>query len=230
MLAILSRTSPRSGYATSPRTVEVRYGTHRVEVHLDDWTIGQVKAGLRDQWGLPYFAVAVLNGRVSEVAILLQPGDRLEFRRPGGFKASEDNPYAEADLLIATTPRLQQIIVETKDSEAVRKTVQFCLTWLGRQRHEDVALVDLLVERIAVLIAQLADRVGGVQGRAAPTEAMVECRSPYLTARQAAAYLKISYSTFRKKAHLIKVMPGTHRYRREDLDEYTRAHRPRRKR
>jgi hypothetical protein len=44
--------------------------------------------------------------------------------------------------------------------------------------------------------------------------------SPYLTAKQAAAYLKIAYSTFRDRARLIKRAPQTKRYRREDLDEY----------
>jgi excisionase family DNA binding protein len=44
--------------------------------------------------------------------------------------------------------------------------------------------------------------------------------TPYLTARQAAEYLNISYSTFRKKARYIRKMPGTSRYRREDLDAF----------
>lgn len=47
--------------------------------------------------------------------------------------------------------------------------------------------------------------------------------SPYLTAKEAAVYLKISYSTFRKKARLIRKQPGTGRYRREDLDRFASA-------
>jgi hypothetical protein len=51
--------------------------------------------------------------------------------------------------------------------------------------------------------------------------------SPYLTAKEAATYLRMSYSTFRKKARLIKMMPGTHKYRREDLDEFAQSNRRR---
>ncbi len=54
--------------------------------------------------------------------------------------------------------------------------------------------------------------------------------TPHLTAREAAAYLRISYSTFRKKATKIKRQPGTRRYRREDLDEFAASLRPKRKR
>ncbi len=53
--------------------------------------------------------------------------------------------------------------------------------------------------------------------------------SPYLTAREAAEYLGISYDHFRHKAHLIRQQPGTRRYRREDLDEFAAAQKPRRK-
>jgi hypothetical protein len=54
--------------------------------------------------------------------------------------------------------------------------------------------------------------------------------SPYLTAREAAAYLRISYSTFRKKACMIRVCKATGRYKKEYLDEYADSIRPRRKR
>ncbi len=86
------------------------------------------------------------------------------------------------------------------------------------------------LDALAVVTERARGRVGNGQQNAEQIDREVELRSPYLTARQAAAYLGISYSTFRKKARLIKVMPGTYRYRREDLDEYSRAHRPRRKR
>lgn len=52
--------------------------------------------------------------------------------------------------------------------------------------------------------------------------------SPYLTAKEAAAYLGIAYSTFRKRATQIKRMPQTGRYRREDLDLWASSHRPKR--
>lgn len=54
--------------------------------------------------------------------------------------------------------------------------------------------------------------------------------SPYLTPVEAAAYLKIAYSTFRKIATKIRRSPQTGNYRREDLDEYANSYRPKRKR
>jgi hypothetical protein len=54
--------------------------------------------------------------------------------------------------------------------------------------------------------------------------------SPYFTAKEAAAYLRISYSTFRKKATRIRRQPGTGRYHRSDLDEFAASLRPKRKR
>jgi len=54
--------------------------------------------------------------------------------------------------------------------------------------------------------------------------------SPYLTAREAAAYLKVSYSTFRKRARRINRMPGTKRYRPADLDAFALTGKPKLKR
>lgn len=54
--------------------------------------------------------------------------------------------------------------------------------------------------------------------------------SPYLTARDAAAYLGIAYSTFRKRACRIRCQPQTGRYRRDDLDAFAASQRPTRKR
>lgn len=54
--------------------------------------------------------------------------------------------------------------------------------------------------------------------------------SSHLTAKQAAAYLRISYSTFRKKATKIRRQPGTGRYQVEDLNEFAASLRPKRKR
>lgn len=48
--------------------------------------------------------------------------------------------------------------------------------------------------------------------------------SPYLTAKEAAAYLRVSYGTFRNWATKIK-RHRTGRYRREDLDEFARTRR-----
>jgi hypothetical protein len=54
--------------------------------------------------------------------------------------------------------------------------------------------------------------------------------TPHLTAKEAAAYLRISYSTFRKKATRIRRQPGTGRYRIEDLNEFAASQRSKRKR
>lgn len=54
--------------------------------------------------------------------------------------------------------------------------------------------------------------------------------SPYMTAREAAAYLRISESTFRKKARLIRRQPGTGRYRKDDLDEFAATMRSKKRR
>jgi len=59
---------------------------------------------------------------------------------------------------------------------------------------------------------------------------LTDISSPYLTAKESAVYLRISYSTFRKKARFIKVRNQTGRYRKEDLDEYANSVRPRQKR
>lgn len=67
------------------------------------------------------------------------------------------------------------------------------------------------------------------QGESCAVE-MPTIESPYLTAAEAAAYLRIAYSTFRKVATRIRRMPATGRYRREDLDAFAETARPRRKR
>jgi excisionase family DNA binding protein len=48
--------------------------------------------------------------------------------------------------------------------------------------------------------------------------------SPYLTAREAADYLNVSYGTFRNWATRIK-RAKTGRYRREDLDQFASTRR-----
>jgi hypothetical protein len=54
--------------------------------------------------------------------------------------------------------------------------------------------------------------------------------SPYLSAREAAAYLNIAYSTFRKRAVRIKRTPQTNKYTREALDDYANSLKPRKQR
>ncbi|OWK46591.1 helix-turn-helix domain-containing protein [Fimbriiglobus ruber] len=48
--------------------------------------------------------------------------------------------------------------------------------------------------------------------------------SPYLTAREAATYLNVSYGTFRNWAVQIK-RQKTGRYRKEDLDHFAKSRR-----
>jgi hypothetical protein len=52
----------------------------------------------------------------------------------------------------------------------------------------------------------------------------------YLTAKEAAVFLNIPYSTFRKKAVKIRRQPGTGRYLREDLAQFAASLRSNRKR
>ncbi len=77
-------------------------------------------------------------------------------------------------------------------------------------------------ELLAVILARL-ERIEAIIHPPAPA-------TPHLTAKEAAAYLRISYSTFRKKATKIRRQPGTGRYRIEDLDEFAASLRPKRKR
>jgi hypothetical protein len=77
-------------------------------------------------------------------------------------------------------------------------------------------------ELLTVIIARL-DRIEATLNPPEPA-------TPHLTAKEAASYLRISYSTFRKKATKIRCQPGTRRYRVEDLDEFAASLRPRRKR
>lgn len=55
-------------------------------------------------------------------------------------------------------------------------------------------------------------------------------QSDYLTAKQAAVYLNVPYSTFRKRATTIPRCHQTKRYHKTDLDEWAKSRRPRTKR
>ncbi len=54
--------------------------------------------------------------------------------------------------------------------------------------------------------------------------------SPFLTAKEAADYLRLSYSSFRKVAVKVVRQPGTRKYRKEDLDKYAEEYRHRKRR
>jgi len=90
----------------------------------------------------------------------------------------------------------------------------------------EVAAMILHQQDTQVLLASILLRLEQIEATLnSPTPA-----TPHLTAKEAAAYLRISYSTFRKKATKIRRQPGTRSYRREDLDEFATSLRPRRKR
>lgn len=90
----------------------------------------------------------------------------------------------------------------------------------------ELVRADLVAERLARII----DKAGAIAPPPAPVEPPPAPPSPYFTAEESAAYLGIPYSTFRKRAKFIRRVPQTGRYRREDLDEWAEATRPRRKR
>jgi hypothetical protein len=76
------------------------------------------------------------------------------------------------------------------------------------------------------LLTVILSRLDKIESTLNPSAAA----TPHLTAKEAAAYLRISYSTFRKKATRIRRQPGTGRYRIEDLNEFAASQRSKRKR
>jgi hypothetical protein len=218
------------GRSSPPASVEVRYGTHRLVARLDGWTVGMVKSELRDRWGLPYICDAVLNGQVVGVSVALRVGDRLEFRR-FAFKAAEDNPYAEADLLITNTPELQRIAAEEDAGEAVRKAVQFCLARYGQPGRNDLASVFEVLARIAASVAGLAERLDALQN---PERAAREIESPFMTLPEAAAYTRLEPGTLNNAIYRGELAKQKrHRkiiLRRDELDRFMASEPPKRKR
>jgi hypothetical protein len=75
---------------------------------------------------------------------------------------------------------------------------------------------------VAVLPGQPSPAGEATVSEPAPTP------SPYLTAREAAAYLGIAYSTFRARARHVRRVAQTRRYTSEALDEYAHKSKARR--
>ena len=77
-------------------------------------TIVVAKRLLRDEWGVSFFADAVVNGAPVGVGYVLCANDRLEFFKRYGFKAGGDQPTeeAEAEGLLAAYPDLTRIAEE----------------------------------------------------------------------------------------------------------------------
>lgn len=75
---------------------------------LAGMSVAVAKAQLRDAWGIPYFADAIVNGRQVPVAHVLRPGDRLEFVQRFGIKAGNDQPIEQAigEAMVAVYPVL----------------------------------------------------------------------------------------------------------------------------
>ena len=78
------------------------------------------------------------------------------------------------------------------------------------------------------ILARILSRLDKIEATLTPPTTATA--TPHLNSREAAANLRISYSTFRKKATKIRRQPGTRCYRREDLDEFAASLRPKRKR
>lgn len=168
MIATRSKPSPRSIHDAVAEAAVVRYGTHRLEGYFAGLTISEIKAGLRDQWGVTYFCDALLNGQVSDVSVALREGDRLVFRQ-FGFKGAEGGEHAEADLLIANTEELRVIAAEERNvAVAVRRAVQFCLEHFGRPRDGDVAMLHEVLNRIASSVDVTASSINRIADRLAP--------------------------------------------------------------
>src|SRR5579872_2217854 len=68
------------------------------------------------------------------------------------------------------------------------------------------------------LLTVIIERLDKLESTLNPSAAA----TPHLTAKEAAVYLRISYSTFRKKATRIRRQPGTGRYRIEEDRKSTR--------
>ena len=76
----------------------------------------EAKAMLKDAWGVPYFADAIVNGRQMPVAHVLLAGDRLRFFQRLGVKAGNDRPIEQAigEALVIAYPELLEIAAKVK--------------------------------------------------------------------------------------------------------------------
>lgn len=70
----------------------------------------EAKAMLKDAWGIPYFADAIVNGRQVPVAHVLQPGDRLDFVQRFGVKDGDNKPIEQliGEALVIAYPELRE--------------------------------------------------------------------------------------------------------------------------
>lgn len=75
---------------------------------LGGMSVFEAKTMLKDAWGIPYFADALVNGRQVQVAHVLQSGERLEFVQRFGVKAGNDKPIEQAigEAMVAVYPEL----------------------------------------------------------------------------------------------------------------------------
>lgn len=71
-------------------------------------SVVEAKAMLKDGWGIPYFADAIVNGRQVTVAHVLRRGDRLEFVQRFGVKAGDDKPIEQVigEAMVVVYPKL----------------------------------------------------------------------------------------------------------------------------
>ena len=78
--------------------------------------IVEAKAMLKDAWGIPYFADAIVNGRHVPVVHVLRRGDRMNFVQRFGIKAGNDKPIEQAigEALVIAYPELLEIAAKVK--------------------------------------------------------------------------------------------------------------------
>lgn len=78
--------------------------------------VAQVKALLKDAWGISYFADAFVNGQQVPVAHVLRCGDRLKFVQRFGFKGGDDKPIEKVigEAMVFVYPELAEMADKVK--------------------------------------------------------------------------------------------------------------------
>ena len=146
-------------------------------VHFEgDWLplaglpVIEAKAMLKDAWGIPYFADAIVNGRQVPVARVLRRGDRLEFFQRFGVKAGDDQPgeRAVAESLVIAYPKLLDIeaIVKSRNlprNESLRLMASMVSRWMeewfGPLGDTGVPVVVEVLKRLQAIETALRQRI-----------------------------------------------------------------------
>jgi hypothetical protein len=121
---------------------EARHGSVLFEgdrLPLEGMSVFEAKAMLNDAWGIPYFADAIVNGRLVPVAHVLQPGDRLKFSQRFGVKAGNDKPITEAigEAVVIAYPKLLEIEARVKACNlSTDESLRLMTSMIGRWMEE----------------------------------------------------------------------------------------------